>query len=115
MWCSVLTAHHVYGVVLVLVLSFRLGGSVSADSGDKASDRLPAVVLGLLCIAFSAAVFLAYTTWLLAPVRLCSSYSIFPGRLVSYYCIFVLSRACLLVSAARPHICSFRLSPCHVL
>jgi len=94
MWCSVLTAHHGHGVVLVPVLSFELGDSVAADSGGKASDRLPAVVLGLLCIAFSAAVFLAFTTWLLAPVRFCLSCSILPGHLVSYYCILLLARAC---------------------
>ncbi|OSX80122.1 hypothetical protein BU14_0058s0033 [Porphyra umbilicalis] len=59
-------------------------GRKSVADGGKASDRLPAVVLGLLCIAFSAAVFLAFTTWLLAPVLPPYVQALFPLRMWLY-------------------------------
>lgn len=39
-------------------------------SGGSARDRLAAVALGTACIAFAVVVFIFFTTWLLAPVRL---------------------------------------------
>lgn len=55
-------------------------GASIMTGGSNARDRLAAVALGTACIAFAVAVFIFFTTWLLAPVLSPSVQALFPPR-----------------------------------